>query len=115
MKPKLNPTVRYVDLKVKDHTYKIALDFNAIAEAEAVCGANLFQALNWSRANASQWRGVLWAALLKAQPDTTLEQAGSLVQQLLFDKKGITSLRTALDEAMANSMPDADPTQPEQE
>lgn len=114
MEQTLNPTVRFVDLTIKGETYKLALDFNAIAEAEPACGVNLFQALDWGNANAAQWRGILWAAMLKAQPTTTLRQAGVLVNTLLFEKDGLTKLRDALAATFAASNPDPDPQQPEQ-
>ena len=60
---------------------KLAFDFNAIAEAEQLAGCNLLEGLqNLSGMTALQLRGLLFAALRKAQPKMTIQAAGALIR-----------------------------------
>ena len=99
-----DPTIEFAKLKVDGKEYRLVYDFNAIAEAEDICGCNLLQGMfrmggEWS---AKQIRGLLYAALRIAQPEITLEQVGDLVR---LDT--LVSIPTALIEAYNLSMPEA--------
>ena len=74
-----NPTVRYVDLTIGEETFKLIFDFNSIATAEQVAKVNLLQAIEFKGMNAQQYRGLLYAALLKRHPGITLPEVGDLI------------------------------------
>jgi len=83
-------------------TYRMRLDFNALAEFEDIIGgdANALAILqNPAALNASRTRALFWAGLKQFHPDMTLELAGSMLSGNL-DKLGV---------AMANAFPDAEP------
>jgi hypothetical protein len=98
-----DPTVRFSTVEIDGKTYSLAYDFNAIATAEATAGINLFEGIAnlVSGLNAAQFRGLLYAALLKAHPDITLNQVGDLIR---VDMLG--ALRIALSEAYVKSLPE---------
>lgn len=74
-----DPLVKYHAIELDGETYKLAFDFNSIATAETLCGANLLQALDLKGLTANQYRGIFYASLMKAHPRMTLEGAGKLV------------------------------------
>jgi len=109
----LDPTVKYATLEIDGTSFKLAYDFNAIAEAEKVAGCNLLLGLAKiliSGADASQIRGLLYAALRKAQPKMTIDDAGTLIR---IDN--LVDIQNAILEAYRLSMPEAkkneDPTE----
>ena len=105
-----NPTVKYAKLKIEGDEYRLAYDFNAIAQAEAIAGCNLLQGVrNLSSLSAEQLRGLLFAALSKAHPKITLLAAGEMVR--LDTVRPITE---ALAEAYMLSLPEKkeNPTEP---
>lgn len=85
-----DPTLPDVDLIVGGKTYKLAFDFNAICVAEKETGINLLTSLV-SEITASSLRGLLFAALLKDQPEMTIEHAGALITP-----QNIGAVRTAV-------------------
>jgi hypothetical protein len=99
-----DPTIQFAPLEIDGKTYRLTYDFNAIAQAEAASGCNLLQGVAGfllNTANAAQYRGLLYAALLKAQPRMTIDQAGNLVR---IDT--MPDIRRALAEAYNLSMPE---------
>jgi hypothetical protein len=97
-----DPTVKFATVEIDGKTYSLAYDFNAIATAESVTGINLFKALSTlTDLTATQFRGLVYAGLLKAHPEITLEQAGSIIR---FDT--MVPLQEKLAEAYKNSMPE---------
>jgi hypothetical protein len=68
-----NPTQPRAPIELDGQTYNLAFDFHAICEAERVAGVNLLHAIEFDGLNAQQFRGLLYAALLKFQPSTTLQ------------------------------------------
>ena len=95
-----NPTVKYVPLEIEGETYQLAYDFNAIAVAEAECDVNLLYAIQFHNLNARQFRGLLYAALLKSKPDITIAKVSSLITAGNLDR-----ISEALVQAWAASMP----------
>jgi len=77
-RPGLDPTLPDVKLVLGGNTYQLVFDFNAIAQAEKVTGINLLQA-SIDTASAQSLRGLLWASLLKENPNLIIEQVGSLI------------------------------------
>jgi hypothetical protein len=76
-----NPLVQFATLEIDGERFKLAFDFNAIALAESEAGCNLLEGLqNLAGMNAMQLRGLLFAALRKAQPKTTIQAAGALIR-----------------------------------
>lgn len=106
-----DPTIKYAKLVVDGKTYSLAYDFNAIAFAESVSpGSNLLEGLrNLRNLTAMQLRGLLHAALLKAHPRMTLNQAGELLR---LDTLDTVCDRIAQAYLLSIEKP-ADPSQPE--
>ena len=103
-----DPTVRFAMLKIGEKEYKLAYDFNSIAEAERICGVNLLSGgLTFQNPTANQFRGLLYAALRISDPEITPEAAGKLIT---LDT--LAPITHALMEAYGVSMPekDRDPT-----
>ena len=100
-----NPTIKYAKVMVDGEIYALAFSFNSIAVAEESANVNLLKALGSLKdLTALQFRGLLYAALVDAQPDTTIESAGSLIR---LDTMGL--LQDKLAEAYINSMPQSKP------
>jgi hypothetical protein len=108
-----DPTVEYVPIELSGSTWKLAYDFNAIAEAESITGCNLLQGVGGvllHTMTATQFRGLFYAALRRAHPEITIHQAG-----LLMTIENMADIREALLKAYGVSMPErqADPPQAE--
>jgi len=76
--PGTDTTLPDVVLIVGGVEYQLAFDMNAIVTAEKATGIDLLKA-SISQPTAENLRGLLWASLLKAKPEMTIEQAGSLI------------------------------------
>src|ERR1051326_7518669 len=77
-----DPTVEFVEIQLQGKTWKLAYDFNAIAEAEKLTGCNLLQGVSgvlYTTMTAQQLRALLYAAMCKAHPKVTLEEVGTLI------------------------------------
>lgn len=106
-----DPVVPFAVLEIEGEKFKLAFDFNAIAEAEHYAGCNLLSGLkNLGDLTALQLRGLLYAAMRKAHPKVTIEKAGSLIR---LDT--IVKITLALGEAYSLSMPKRDETPTEAE
>lgn len=63
-----------------DRERTMALDMNALANAEEVLGKSVLDEAVWKAPSARDIRALLWACLKSGDdPDLTLEQAGALV------------------------------------
>jgi hypothetical protein len=103
-----DPTITFSTLTVDEKDYQLAFSFNSISEAESVTKCNMLSGLvelnNLGKADimgATMLRGLLYASMLVAYPDVTLEQAGNLIR---IDT--IRRIIDALTEAVVNSMPE---------
>lgn len=99
-----DPTVEFAVLEIDEQKYKLAWDFNALALAEEKTGVNLLDGMAGfflNTATLSQYRGLLWAAMLKAHPGTTIEQAG-----MLLHAHNLPDIRRALAQAYNLSLPE---------
>jgi hypothetical protein len=92
---KEDPTVPFVPLTLKGIEYKLCYSFNALAKAEALTGLNMFQGLDLKALNITQLRAMLWATLLTAQPDMTLEDVGDLIASPTHCNLALTALAAA--------------------
>lgn len=100
-----DPVIEFAALEIDGEQYKLAWDFNAIAEAEKITGANLMHGIAvvmLNGMNAQQFRGLFYAALKLAHPKTTLESAGKLIR---IDT--MPDIRNALISAWNASLPEA--------
>ena len=106
-----DPLIEYADVTIASltgevTTYRLAYDFNAIAEAEQLAGCNLLQGMasvllnTWT---AAQLRGLFYAGLRKAHPDITIQEAGAMVR---IDT--MPAIHTALLKAYNSSLPEAE-------
>jgi hypothetical protein len=96
-----DPVVRYTPLEIDGSTYRLAYDFNAIAQVEQSQGVNLLKNFMVSELNASSLRGILYAGLLKAHPEMTMEDAGRLIHP-----RNINSILETVVRAYEASMPE---------
>lgn len=103
-----DPTVHFVPLTLKGKTYKLCYDFNSIAQVEAETGLNMFRGLDLQALNLTQLRAMLYASLLKAQPDMTLTDAGNLIASPTHCNLALR----AIGNAWAASMPPPEPADP---
>ena len=100
-----DPTIPFVTLKLKGKEWHLIYSFNALAVAEKATGLNMFQGLNLESLNIIQLRAMLWASLLKAHPELTLEDAGDLLSGPVDCNLALS----AIGEAWTASMPKPDP------
>lgn len=94
---------QYAALEIDGQSYKLAYDFNAIAEAEEAAGCNLLHGISATLLNtmtAAQLRGLLYASLRRAQPNMTIAGAGSMIR---LDT--MPTIIEKISEAFALSMP----------
>ena len=107
----VSPTLPRVPLEVNGKEYFLVFDFNAIVAAEQLTGMNLLTSLDFSQLSATTLRALLYAALLRVQPDMTLEAAGSLLRI-----GTVAKVMKALGEAFAESHaePDDEPKNDQQ-
>lgn len=71
---------QYTELTLGKKTYKLAYDFDAIAKAEEITGLQLLLGINWHKLTAAQLRGLLYASLLKGQPEMKLADLNPLMR-----------------------------------
>lgn len=102
-RPGLDPTLPDVEIVVDRKTYKLAFDFNAICVAEKETGINLLTSLV-TEITATSLRGLFFAALLRDQPEMTIEQAGALITP-----SNIAVVRSAVVTAWFGSIKDEQP------
>jgi hypothetical protein len=78
-----DPITEFVTLEIDGKKYRLAADFNAIAEAESGAGCNLLHGISatlMNTMNMAQLRGLLYALMLRDAPATTLADAGKLIR-----------------------------------
>jgi hypothetical protein len=97
----IDPTLPKVPLELAGKKHFLCFDFNAIATAEQLTGLNLIRALRSDEWSALQLRALLYSALLKLQPDVTLEDAGALI-----NIKTMAKVTNAIVEAFTESHPE---------
>jgi len=86
--PAAMPPTQFTQVKIGGETYRLAYSFNGLAEAEAITGCNLLQGMREvivGGLTAANFRGILYAALRKAQPGITLAGAGDLLETAFRD------------------------------
>jgi hypothetical protein len=92
-KPGLDPTLPDVSLIIAGVERHLCFDFNAIVLTEKVTGINILKAALDSDINATNIRGLLWASLVKENPDLTIEEVGSwITMHNLFNVKNALTL-----------------------
>lgn len=85
-----NILVTSVDITIKDKTYKMVFDFNAVAEVEQMTSRNLMTKEGWDDLNGREVSILFWSTLQAEQPDITLQQVRKLMNtrniKLITDK-----------------------------
>jgi hypothetical protein len=100
-----DPTLDFVSLELVDGTkFKLIYDFDALARAEEITGISLLFGVNWGAISAPQLRGILFASVLKAHPETKLEDLTKHI-----NLRNHARLTIAIKDAWINSIPDAEP------
>ncbi|MEO8100575.1 MAG: hypothetical protein ABI811_22950 [Acidobacteriota bacterium] len=79
------PKFESVLLEIDGRELRLAYDYNAIAEAEALLNRSRSAPVNLlvglvGMVNANNLPGLFWAALRKQQPEITLDEASSLIR-----------------------------------
>ncbi len=74
----VDPTLPDVTLILGGRERKLCFDFNALVRAEKETGVNLLQAIVAER-TATNLRGLLWASMLKANPNLQIDAVGSWI------------------------------------
>jgi len=83
--------------------YKLEFNFNAMCDAEEVLGPLPELARDRVRFEAAKTvRALLWAMLLEHHPETTLKEAGAIVEKVGLDKAD-----AAVNAAFVKAYPDA--------
>lgn len=109
-------------LTIDGKTYELVYDFNAIAEAERICGANLLHGIAATFLNtlgAAQMRGMLYAALQPRYPyrpvagdreasGISLADAGRMIRVDTIER-----IVKALEKAWELSIPEPSPDPPD--
>jgi|SRR6266567_3327687 len=96
-------TLPKVFVEINDTKYHMCFDFNAICTVEELTGINLLNQmydLNLDKLSSKMFRALLFASLLKAQPDMTIDDAGALINPYTTQ-----SIYPALLQAWFESMP----------
>lgn len=78
--------------------YTLRLDMNALADFEGETGLNAVEVLGGGKLSITHMRALIHAGLQAHHPDTTLREAGEILQ----------SNMSALGEAIAAAFPEAD-------
>jgi hypothetical protein len=101
-KPGSDPTLPKVKLTINGTDLYLVYDFNAIATAEELTGLELLAgSMDLSNLNANKYRALLYASLLKFQPDITLGAVGDLIKPATMP-----AIVTALVHAWTGSRPE---------
>jgi hypothetical protein len=69
----------YTTLELGDKKYSLIYDFDAVMKAEDLTGMALLVGVDWSNVGVSRIRAMLYASLLTAQPDITLDEVTKLI------------------------------------
>lgn len=77
--PGKDPTLPNVPLELCGKTYHVCYDFNAIIAYEEQTGENILITFESEDIAPKKLRALLWAGLLKENPDLTLQQVGALI------------------------------------
>lgn len=96
-----DPTVPKVPVEVNGTTYSLCFDFNGLAVAEKESGLNLLTGIDLQKVSATQLRALIFAALVKFQPEITLETVGSMLTYA-----NVPMFSEALAKALAASFPE---------
>jgi len=104
--PGQDPTLPDVSLLIGGKERHLVFDFNAICVAEKVSGVNLLKAAV-SEINATNIRGLLYAALLRDDPKLTLDEVGSW-----SSFKNLANVHTAITTAWFASIDEQKDEQP---
>ncbi len=97
---------RAAALEIDGEKYELVYDFNAIAEAETLCGCNLLHGISAMFLNtmtALQLRGILYASLQPLQPGFSMDRIGQMIR---IDT--MPSIYKAIADAWSLSMPAAE-------
>lgn len=86
-----------VELKL-DKLRKLCFDFNAICRLEETTGKNALSSETWSNLSAMDVRALLWGALLRDDPELTLEKVGEFI-----NFKNLPEITAAIEKAFANA------------
>lgn len=103
----------FVSFKIGDdpQEYKLAYDFNELADAEALLGVNLNVAFVGGSMTVAQFRGMLYAFLKPGHPDVRVKEAGGLMATLEGRAKCLAAIAQVMGaELEAEDVPQAEAT-----
>jgi len=99
--PGKDPTLPNVPLELNGKVYHLAFSFNAMAKVEELTGLKLLNAIEFNDLSVTQYRALLFSALLTENPDITLEEVGNLI-----NLKTLAPITVALVHAWTGSQPE---------
>jgi len=68
-----------IEIELGGKKRKLVFDFNALCKLEEMTGKNALDGETWQQPRASDIRILLWAALLRNEPELTLEDTGAML------------------------------------
>jgi hypothetical protein len=99
--PGADPTLPNAPLALDGKTYHLCYDFNAIIAYEEKSGENILVAFEPDNMTPTKMRQLLWAGLLRENPEITLEQTGALAGYV-----DMARISNAIVSALLGSRPD---------
>jgi len=104
-----DPTLEFVELKLGKKTYKLLYDFDCIAKVEEATGISLLLGFDHTQINSvARCAAMLYASLLRAHPEITLDQVKRLVTP-----HNIAPIARALNQAWYASTAEREEKEPE--
>ena len=70
---------KYTALELGGKTHKLIYDFESIVKAEEATGLALLVGVDWSNVSVTRIRAMLYASMLQAQPEITLQEITPLI------------------------------------
>lgn len=98
-----DPTLPDVSIILGGKKRRLCFDFNAVVLASKATGVNLLRSMVDDWHDPETLRGLLWAALVRDEPELTLEQVGDLIRPV-----SVPGIRAALLSAWFESAGESD-------
>jgi hypothetical protein len=96
--------MREYTFEVKDKTYTLKYDFNAICEIEEEAELGIPELMSQKRIGMNTARIVIWGGLMRQKGTMTKQQVGELIQDYIEDGNDFTVLMQDSMELLAESI-----------
>lgn len=81
-----------------DKKRTLIFDFNALCRLEELTGKNALNGETWSSLSAKDVRALLWSAMLREDPDLTIQEVGEMITF-----SNMTQIMKTLERAFVNA------------